>query len=96
MRLNEFHVVLGADHNHSHTHVKGTIHLGFGDMPDLLQKTEHWQSRPTVSADFYCRVLRQDARDVVGESPTGDVSETLDDTLIKQSIQCSKVAEVRL
>ena len=47
VRLNEFHVWLGADYNHSHPHVKGSIHFDFRDVSDLLQYVEHRQAGPT-------------------------------------------------
>jgi len=91
VRLNEFRVLPGADYNHSHSHVKGSIHLCFSNLSDLLQKTKDRQDGPTAFADFHRRPLRQDARDVVRESTASNVSETFHYTRIEQSVQCLKV-----
>lgn len=52
VRLNEFHVWLGADYNHSHPHVKGSIHFDLRDVADLLQHVEHRQTGPTSVANL--------------------------------------------
>ena len=69
----------GGDHgDHADAAVERPQHLEIGNSTGLLQPAEHRRSVDRLEIDFGGPVVRQHARDVVGETAASDVRQRLD------------------
>src|ERR1700688_3004429 len=66
------------DGDHADAAVEGAQQFEFGDAPLLRQPFEHRQHRQPRQVDADAEMLRQHARDIVGEAAAGDVGQALD------------------
>src|ERR1700704_3341413 len=66
------------DGDHADAAVEGAEQFEFGNAPLLCQPLENRQHRQTRKVDADAEMLWQHARNIIGETPAGDVRETLD------------------
>ena len=63
----------GIEGDEADAHIEGAEHLVLLDIAELLQVLEDGQNRPAAELDVGGGVFGQDARQVLGDSATGDV-----------------------
>ena len=70
----------GTDDQHKpDPHVEDAVHLRILDLSQSLQPGEDGRNLPRAFLDTHAAVMRQDARDVLGEAAAGDVGDRVDD-----------------
>src|SRR5688572_7150886 len=77
----------GSEYDHADAHVEDLVHLISGDRAFRADQREDRKDRPGAFADDDIASGRQDARNVVHESATGDVGEAFYDECLAGSIE---------
>src|SRR6476620_9288321 len=69
---------LRDNRHHSNPHVKDLIHLLNIDVSIFLQDLEYARNAPAFRVNYRVPIRRQNSRQIVDETTTGDMCETMD------------------
>src|SRR4030095_5422816 len=72
-------VSLRDNYNHSNAHVEDLIHLLTIDVSIFLQDLEDPRNAPAFRFNYSVTIWRQNSRQIVDETATGDMSKPCDD-----------------